>query len=376
LFARVVACVSARFGKRSSVRRAFTLVELLVVIAIIGILIALLLPAVQAAREAARRMQCSNNLKQMGLAVHNFHDTYNGCPPYHLEAARAGTFCFLFSFSEQQQLWEMIVNAKDNTADKGLNVNLYGNWWQNQLTDAERKAFGSVSWMKCPTRRTGAAIAKGTDQPGPQGDYAVVVYVVDQTIATGKTTSAISPTYWWEYLRDRSYFGTSHTPSQYFRGPWVLPNIEGSDRNKWTPANSFASWLDGTSNQIIIGEKHIPSNALGECSIGSGTTDRVFIADCSYMNTDQKLWGAMQRVVKRYPDTANLLTTDTKFRSEGRDNNPDWRPNDGYGFGSYHSGTVQFLLGDGSVQAISSTVTEDILFMLSDTKDGGVASVP
>src|SRR4030067_2574332 len=65
---------------RRAFRKAFTLVELLVVIAIIGILIALLLPAVQAAREAARRTQCSNNLKQIGLGLHNYHDTYKTFP--------------------------------------------------------------------------------------------------------------------------------------------------------------------------------------------------------------------------------------------------------------------------------------------------------
>src|SRR5690606_38053277 len=95
----------------------FTLVELLVVIAIIGVLVSLLLPAVQAAREAARRTQCSNNMKQLGLALHNYHDTHGrfppqaiygpGAPPYTLPYHHTWMVMIL-PFIEQQPLYDAI----------------------------------------------------------------------------------------------------------------------------------------------------------------------------------------------------------------------------------------------------------------------------
>ena len=97
--------------------RAFTLVELLVVIAIIGILIALLLPAVQAAREAARRMQCTNQLKQVSLALHTHHDARKNFPPGNdslngrYSGGTVGTIVHLFPYMEQNALYDAIVNC-------------------------------------------------------------------------------------------------------------------------------------------------------------------------------------------------------------------------------------------------------------------------
>jgi prepilin-type N-terminal cleavage/methylation domain-containing protein len=113
-----------RLGRISRSRSAFTLVELLVVIAIIGVLVALLLPAVQQAREAARRMQCTNNLKQLGIGLHNYHDTYGafpfrsggtGAPDPNtgMHRTRLSAFVFMAPFIEQQAIYERYFSGGD-----------------------------------------------------------------------------------------------------------------------------------------------------------------------------------------------------------------------------------------------------------------------
>lgn len=174
------------FGRESSIRqqaslRGFTLVELLVVIAIIGVLVALLLPAVQQAREAARRMQCTNNLKQIGLALHNHHDTYNKFPAGHVWAigtngndlaAESTWVLYLLPFLEMNNLYDL--------AD--LNQG-FGHGTTNNNGDVITQ---SVPSMLCPS---------GPSDPGNWvTDYARGSYVgnnglgplVEQAIATSE----------------------------------------------------------------------------------------------------------------------------------------------------------------------------------------------
>ena len=95
----------------AALRRGFTLVELLVVLAVIGLLLALLLPAVQSAREAARRMQCQNNLRQIGVAFHNYHDQVGGLP-FGWDTHGTGWSALILPQLEQQTLYDRLIFAE------------------------------------------------------------------------------------------------------------------------------------------------------------------------------------------------------------------------------------------------------------------------
>ncbi|MFI4875195.1 MAG: DUF1559 domain-containing protein [Blastopirellula sp. JB062] len=115
-------------SSRNSHRTGFTLVELLVVIAIIGVLIALLLPAVQQAREAARRMSCSNNMKQLGLALHNYHDTYRAFPFGGLGEFQTSWMVAIMPQIEQSNVFDQIEPGVFSGFPHGTNAELLHEW--------------------------------------------------------------------------------------------------------------------------------------------------------------------------------------------------------------------------------------------------------
>ena len=213
----------------------FTLVELLVVIAIIGILIALLLPAVQAAREAARRTQCTNNLKQFGLAVHNYHDTLKVLP-YSRFDPRETWALLILPYQEQETFYDLWDFSKE---------------FYDQ--PAAIREF-TLPFYACPTRRKPGVTRPGetrqdtgpTPTPGAFGDYAV---------CTGNRQGTVD-----YHERDNLCTGAG------------LPCSNGMFWRKTSntsPRLRLSDCLDGLSSTFFIGEKHVPINGFG-----THTTDR------------------------------------------------------------------------------------------------------
>ena len=143
-------------------RRAFTLIELLVVIAIIAVLIALLLPAVQQAREAARRTQCRNNLHQIGLALHNYHDTHNCFPPGNL----APNFSTGASYGGHEHTWlAMVLPFVDEAAIyNALNFSLKSYDVANSTATSSQLAQYSCPSLRSPERFSGGGSTFSTNE--------------------------------------------------------------------------------------------------------------------------------------------------------------------------------------------------------------------
>ncbi|WP_254513781.1 DUF1559 domain-containing protein [Anatilimnocola floriformis] len=309
--------------RSSRLRVGFTLVELLVVIAIIGVLVALLLPAVQSAREAARRIQCSNNLKQLGLGIHNFHDTTLKFPPSHL-GGEAGTsyssgtfFCIILPFIEQTALGEKF----DNTTSYNLSTNPTA----GALPGASLKTF------QCPTRgRSGGKMSDANPQVGATGDYAIC-------------SIGISDFQWQHQSAEDKLYGM------------IIGAASKTNGMNYQPRLAMRDVTDGLSNTACIGEKHVYKLDMYKGGDAGGS------ADGSIYLTQQVAWYECHTVRNMAHPAGLSRGSQDNFSSERHKM-----------FGSWHPATVLFLMGDGAVRNIRQTISLTTLRQLGDRRDGEV----
>ncbi|MBN2293651.1 MAG: DUF1559 domain-containing protein [Pirellulales bacterium] len=329
----------------------FTLVELLVVIAIIGILIALLLPAVQAAREAARRMQCTNNLKQIGLALHNFHDGRGGIPPTNLTPYGHATWMVLIlPYLEQQTVQDAF--------DMERSVYVAPNYPDVIKTQ--------ISTYYCPTRRSPPQLSvydnkrsnSNVESIGALSDYAINVGDYRGTWYRPENAHGIArPPQWGNPKEDGVYYDAA--------GNVIAPSADGFFRN-WKCVRRFNDVTDGLSHTLMVGEKHVPTNLLGNANDPGNKykrQDGTFYSSDGYMHICRL--AGITNSVYWFPLAASPNDPLVPFGS----------PNYSYDgiFGSWHPGGVcGFVMTDGSVQSFTPTIDIYVLDHLANIHDGQV----
>jgi prepilin-type N-terminal cleavage/methylation domain-containing protein len=291
-------------------RPGFTLVELLVVIAIIGILIALLLPAVQAAREAARRTQCTNNLKQAALAAHNYSDTYKMLPSAGYDSSRGHSFWVALSpFMEQQAFYDRY--------DYNLGWNSGNNATLNSTVAMNTLLCPSCSVKYCTLRPTNYT----THYYGNMGPIGV-------NVANGLN-----------YDKRADLETTNGEIAT--QGVFTL----GTSKKEIT----FAAITDGLSNTIL----------LGEISWNKWKAFREYTLGILWQGASVGATSYAQKNIK-WPINVGLKSTSTVY--SGFNNNG--------AFGSQHPGGAIFSLCDGSVRFISETIALEI-YLSAASRDGG-----
>lgn len=320
-------------GSRARHRGAFTLIELLVVIAIIGIVVALLLPAVQAAREAGRRISCANNLKQIGLATHEFHDTFQRLPPGYLgpiphadfnDPAPApgnqylGSLVYILPYMEQKNLSDLVQTEKDYQK-------LGTGWWNDSSTVAA--ALTRVKPFMCPSDNpyispSGVVASLNVYQDSMLHFQVVYFLPFGPQIGLGRTNYAGVAGYWGNLPSDAN--------AQLYQGAF-------SNRTD----HSFASFEDGTSNTLLFGEM------LGGRNDSGATTG-----------------DATRRFGHTWIGSGAFITG-------GGLETRHW-----YAFSSEHANIVQFCMADGAVRRINRTIDDTMFkYRLGGIKDRRAVSL-
>jgi len=328
--------------------QGFTLVELLVVIAIIGILIALLLPAVQAAREAARRVQCTNHLKQMGLAVHSFHDARRRVVPNFLTGIAHATWAVII----------MPYLEMDVVQDQATMERTYF-----RMTDEARQR--QINLYYCPSRARATRLSTANDDwprfgiphlPGALIDYAMCggdgavvpwfgCWPEDSNpLCSGNNGNGISDTTL-DWSVGKAYYSATR---QRYTG--TLTPADGPDAmyTGWVAHRSFRDCLDGLTHTLLIGEKLVPREWQGDKEKGDGS----FYQDGQAASTN--------RIAGPGFGLGNIDAPSFSLFHQNV-------------FGSDHAGSVcHFVMGDGSVHALSPDISTILLGNLANARDGAV----